>query len=127
MMSGIRGKDTRPEVRVRSYLHRMGFRFRLHARGLPGRPDIVLRRYRTVVFIHGCFWHRHPGCRFAYTPKSNLPFWQKKFDENVARDLVKTSQLRKLGWRVRVIWECQTRDVSQLARLARDISKGDTC
>jgi DNA mismatch endonuclease, patch repair protein len=126
MMSGIRGKNTKPEVRVRSYLHRAGFRFRLHPRGLPGRPDLVLPRYRTAVFIHGCFWHRHPGCRFAYTPKSNLPFWQKKFDENVARDLVKARELRSQGWRVRVIWECQTRDESQLAKLARAISRGIT-
>jgi DNA mismatch endonuclease, patch repair protein len=126
MMSGIRGKNTKPEVRVRSFLHRAGFRFRLHPRGLPGRPDIVLTRYRTAVFIHGCFWHRHPGCRFAYTPKSNLAFWQKKFGENVARDLVKTRELRKHGWRVRVVWECQTRDELQLAKLARDIRKGDT-
>lgn len=106
-MAGIRGRDTRPERLVRSWLHREGLRFRLHKVGLPGRPDVVLPRYRTVVFVHGCFWHRHPGCSYAATPSSNRSFWQKKFRENVERDRRTASQLRRLGWRVLTIWGCQ--------------------
>lgn len=106
MMSGIRGKNTKPELEVRSYLHRAGLRFRLHAK-LPGKPDLVLPKYRTVVFVHGCFWHRHKGCRFATTPASNAAFWQEKFDANVRRDMLVKKALRKLGWQVQVIWGCQ--------------------
>ena len=106
-MSRIRGKDTTPELVVRSALHRMGFRFRLHKKDLPGRPDIVLSRYRTAVFVHGCFWHRHPGCTKAYTPKSRIHFWQSKFDQNVKRDVAVKDQLERLGWNVVVVWECQ--------------------
>lgn len=119
-MSRIRGGDTIPEKAVRSMLHRMGYRFRLRTRNLPGSPDIVLPRYRTVIFVHGCFWHRHARCRFAYTPKSRVRFWQRKFNANVARDHRVTRALRARGWRVIVVWECQTRDVARLtARLAR--------
>jgi DNA mismatch endonuclease (patch repair protein) len=107
-MSRIRGRDTRPEVTVRSVLHRLGFRFRLHRRDLPGRPDIVLARHRTVVLVHGCFWHRHPRCRFAYSPKTNVHFWNQKFMANVRRDRWDRRRLRGLGWRVVVVWECQT-------------------
>ena len=107
-MSRIRGKDTQPEVRVRSALHRMGYRFRLHRKDLPGKPDIVLPKYSTVVFVHGCFWHRHPGCRFAYTPKSRVEFWQTKFDRNVERHREVELSLKELGWHVVVIWECET-------------------
>ena len=107
MMAGIRSKNTKPELLVRSWLHRQGLRFRLHGAGLPGRPDLVFRKYRSVVFVHGCFWHRHPGCRYATTPSSNAAFWQRKLRENVARDKKRTSQLRSLGWRVLTIWECQ--------------------
>ena len=107
-MSRIRGRNTQPELAVRSALHRAGYRFRLHRKDLPGRPDIVLPKHRTVVFVHGCFWHRHPGCRFAYTPKSRVAFWQKKFDDNVARDRRNVRALRALGWRVITVWECQT-------------------
>lgn len=106
MMSGIRGKDTKPERIVRSFLHRSGLRFRLHAR-LPGKPDVVLPKYRTVVFVHGCFWHRHKGCRYATTPASNTAFWREKFRSNLQRDALVKKQLRKLGWTVRVIWSCQ--------------------
>lgn len=121
MMSGIRGKDTDPELRVRSHLHRAGLRFRLHAKGLPGRPDIVLPRWRTVVFVHGCFWHRHPGCRYAYTPSSNRPFWRSKFAANVERDRRKVRQLRKAGWTVLTVWECRTSS-PQLDHLVRRIT-----
>lgn len=107
-MSRIRGKDTRPELRVRSALHRLGYRFRLNRRDLPGKPDIVLPRYQTVIFVHGCFWHRHPGCRFAYTPKSRVEFWQAKFQRNVERHREVEEELTTLGWRVLVIWECET-------------------
>jgi DNA mismatch endonuclease (patch repair protein) len=106
MMSGIRGRDTKPEKQVRSFLHRAGLRFRLHA-SLPGKPDLVFPKHRAVAFVHGCFWHRHAGCRYATTPSSNVDFWQAKFDANVARDKRVTRQLRKAGWRVLVVWECQ--------------------
>lgn len=106
-MSRIRGKDTAPEKLVRSALHKLGFRFRLHVRNLPGRPDIVLPKHRTVVFVNGCFWHRHPGCRYAYTPKSNVEFWREKFRANVQRDRRQRQRLEELGWRVIVIWECE--------------------
>lgn len=109
MMSAIKGKNTLPERTVRSYLHRSGLRFRLHTTDLPGRPDIVLPRWGCVVFIHGCFWHRHPGCRFATTPASNTRFWKTKFDANVERDRRNTAALRRLGWRVIVVWECSIR------------------
>lgn len=106
-MSRIRSRDTGPELLVRSALHRAGYRFRLHSKDLPGRPDIVLPKYHTVVFVHGCFWHRHKGCRFAYTPKSRVAFWNNKFRGNIERDRRTSTALRKLGWRVVTVWECQ--------------------
>ena len=106
MMSGIRGKDTKPELIVRKHLHAQGFRFRLNVNSLPGRPDLVLPRWRTVVFVHGCFWHRHAGCRFTYTPKSRTDFWQKKFEKNIQRDAAAVLALKKGGWHVIVLWEC---------------------
>ena len=115
-MSRIRGKDTIPECLVRSLLHRMGYRFRLHRRDLPGRPDIVLPGRRTVVLVHGCYWHRHCGCRLAYTPKSNQAFWLAKFHENVNRDKRQYEQLRALGWHVITVWECETKTPSVLAQ-----------
>jgi len=115
-MSRIRGKDTAPERQVRSVLHRAGYRFRLHRKDLPGRPDIVLPKYRTVVFVHGCFWHRHPGCRFAYSPKSRIAFWQKKFDANVERDRRNSRELRRLGWKVVTVWECEAERASRWLR-----------
>lgn len=119
-MSRIKGKDTSPELIVRSVLHSMGYRFRLHVKTLPGRPDVVLPKWRTVIFVHGCFWHRHEGCKFAYTPKSRLEFWLKKFDENVKRDATQRAKLKAAGWKVRVVWECQTADREALRkRLAR--------
>ena len=108
-MSRIRSKDTGPEKVVRSLLHRLGYRFRLHDNALPGRPDIVLAKYRTAIFVHGCFWHRHLGCRYAYSPKSRCDFWLGKFEKNVQNDQHNIHQLIKLGWRVEVIWECQTK------------------
>lgn len=105
-MSRIRGTDTRPEMLVRSALHRMGFRFRLHVHSLPGRPDIVLPRWKAVILVNGCFWHRHRNCCFAYNPKSRVCFWQSKFDATIRRDRSKIKQLRRAGWKVLVIWEC---------------------
>lgn len=115
VMSRIKSRDTQPERAVRSMLHKLGYRFRLHRADLPGRPDLVLSRYRTVIFVHGCFWHRHRGCRLAYTPKSRAPFWQNKFASNVVRDRRVRSQLVKLGWRVITVWECELRSGERLS------------
>jgi len=123
MMSGIRGKNTKPELIVRSFLHRAGLRFRLHAK-LPGKPDLVFPKYRTVVFVHGCFWHRHDGCRYTTTPASNPGFWQKKFAANVRRDMKVRQQLEDLSWRVLVIWACQLNE-SRLKGLVGKIRKGE--
>ena len=114
-MSRIRGSNTKPEVIVRSLLHRMGYRFRLHRADLPGKPDIVLPKHRTVILVHGCFWHRHRGCRYAYTPKSRKAFWSRKFEKNIVRDRSVRRRLRRAGWHVITIWECQTRDLDHLA------------
>lgn len=105
-MSRIRGRDTHPELALRRLLHAAGFRYRLH-QSLPGRPDLVLPKYRAIIFVHGCFWHRHAGCRVANTPKSNVDFWTGKFARNVARDATVESTLRQSGWRVLVVWECE--------------------
>lgn len=106
-MSRIRGRDTGPEIILRSLLHRAGYRFRLHDRKLSGRPDIVLAKYRTAILVHGCFWHRHEGCSNATTPSTRRDFWQAKFDGNVARDQANEERLIDLGWRVIVVWECE--------------------
>jgi DNA mismatch endonuclease (patch repair protein) len=106
MMSGIRGKNTQPELRVRRRMHAAGLRYRIHAKDLPGRPDIVFRRYRTAVFVHGCFWHQHQGCRLAARPATNAGFWSSKLAGNVARDKRVIQQLQANGWLVEVIWEC---------------------
>jgi len=115
-MSRIKGKDTKPELIVRSLLHSMGYRYRLHQKNLPGKPDIVLKKYNAVIFVHGCFWHRHKGCKFAYEPKSRQEFWQRKFLENKARDKKNQSTLGKLGWKVLAIWECETDHIEKLKR-----------
>ncbi|SOC89936.1 T/G mismatch-specific endonuclease [Ensifer adhaerens] len=105
MMSGIRGTNTRPELQVRKALHAAGFRYRLHERKLPGKPDLVLPKYRAVIFVHGCFWHGH-GCHLFRMPSSNSVFWQEKIAGNVARDKVAVDRLRESGWRVATVWEC---------------------
>lgn len=106
MMGAIKGKDTKPEIQLRQYLHAQGFRYRLHRRGLPGSPDLVLKRHSLVIFVHGCFWHRHGKCFYAASPKTRPEFWQQKFEANMARDARVQNELRQLGWRVLVVWEC---------------------
>lgn len=115
-MSRIRSRDTKPELVVRRLLTGMGLRYRLHRAGLPGKPDIVLGPRRLVIFVHGCFWHRHPGCKEATMPVANRPFWQGKLEGNAARDRRHRTALKKLGWRVAVVWECETRKLAQLQR-----------
>jgi DNA mismatch endonuclease (patch repair protein) len=113
-MSLIKSRDTKPEIQVRSLIHRLGYRFRIHRDDLPGTPDIVLPRYRLAVFVHGCFWHRHQNCKYAYCPKSRIEFWNRKFVANVQRDTIAAKKLKKLGWRVVVIWECQLKSPNRL-------------
>jgi DNA mismatch endonuclease (patch repair protein) len=115
MMSRIRGKDTKPEIRVRQVAHALGYRFRLHRRDLPGTPDLVFPGRRKVVFVHGCYWHRHAGCRYAYVPKSNTEFWDAKFLGNVARDESALDSLRRQGWDPLIIWECESADSHTVA------------
>jgi DNA mismatch endonuclease (patch repair protein) len=113
-MAQIKGTDTKPEILVRSMLHRAGYRFRKNVHTLPGKPDIVLPKYKTVIFVHGCFWHRHKGCKQATTPKSNLEFWQKKFERNVSNDRKHARALKKLGWNVVTVWSCQLKKPDRL-------------
>lgn len=119
IMRAVRRAHTKPEVLVRKTMHALGLRFRLHVRSLPGSPDVVLAKHRTAVFVHGCFWHRHPGCRYATTPKTRQDFWVPKFEANVERDARKEAQLRELGWRVLVVWECETKNIEALERRLR--------
>lgn len=127
-MSAIRSGDTKPEMQVRKYLHSQGFRYGLHNHKLPGSPDIVLRKYKTVIFINGCFWHGHEGCKYYRLPKSNIEFWQTKIKRNRQRDIETIEALKTKGWRVITIWECELRTVIQrsetLIQLVKDI-KGD--
>ncbi|MGE4489356.1 MAG: very short patch repair endonuclease [Kiritimatiellales bacterium] len=116
LMSRIHGKNTKPEIFVRSMLHRKGYRFSLHRKDLPGKPDIVLRKYRSVIFVHGCFWHRHKGCKNATEPKTNIEFWQKKFERNVFNDQKHARELRRLGWHVITVWECQLKKPDRVFR-----------
>lgn len=106
-MARIKGSNTRPEIALRKVLHRLGMRYRLHGSGLPGKPDLVFPRYKIVVFVHGCFWHRHSNCSITTTPKTNTAFWVEKFEKNVARDEKNIILLKEAGWRVFVIWECE--------------------
>jgi DNA mismatch endonuclease (patch repair protein) len=113
-MSAIKSKNTKPEIKVRKILHSMGYRFRLHSKDLPGSPDIVLPKYKTVIFVHGCFWHRHENCKYASTPKTRKEFWNKKFKENIKRDLEIQDKIKNLDWRSVVIWECETKNIENL-------------
>jgi DNA mismatch endonuclease (patch repair protein) len=127
-MSRIRGKDTRPELALRKILHSLGLRYRLHGVGLIGKPDIVFSRYKTVIFVHGCFWHRHAGCSIATTPKTNTSFWIEKFNKNVLRDARVVSALENLGWKVIIVWECELNSYSRCLntgkRLVENIRNG---
>jgi DNA mismatch endonuclease (patch repair protein) len=107
IMSAVKQRGTKAEIELRHALHRLGFRYRLNDKRLPGSPDIVLPRYHVVIFVNGCFWHRHPNCSKATMPKSNVDYWRKKFAENVERDMRKESELTELGWRVIVVWQCE--------------------
>ena len=127
MMAGIRGRDTKPEMIVRRAVHALGYRFRLHRRDLPGTPDLVFPRHRMVVFVHGCFWHRHEDCRFCTTPASNADFWTGKFLRNVERDRRVQDELASLGWRVAVVWECQTKQAGELSRSLSDLFSSYGC
>jgi DNA mismatch endonuclease (patch repair protein) len=120
-MSRIRSENTKPEIMLRSQLHRMGFRFRVHHRGLPGRPDIVFPKYRTVVFVHGCFWHQHSGCIESVRPKTNQEYWNHKLDRNMERDRNSIRALRKAGWVVLRFWECEIE--KNVNRVAKQIAK----
>ncbi len=112
-MAAIKGKDTKPEMIVRKYLFSRGLRFRIQVRKLPGNPDIVLPKYKTVIFVNGCFWHGHEGCRYFRLPKSNVEFWKEKIERNVARDFRNEAELKTLGWRVIRVWECEIKTVAQ--------------
>ena len=106
-MSRIQSRNSKPELVVRSALHKAGYRFRLHRKDLPGKPDIVLPKYKTVIFVHGCYWHRHKGCKNTTTPKTNTEFWLNKFKENTKRDIRNQKALTELGWKVVIVWECE--------------------
>ena len=111
-MSAIKSKNTKPEIAVRKLLHSMGYRFRLHRKDLPGSPDIVLPKYKTVIFVHGCFWHRHENCKYASIPKTRKEFWENKFRANVKRDLEIQEKIKIMGWKYVVIWECEIKNKS---------------
>lgn len=124
MMKAVRSKNTKPELAVRSLVHALGFRFRLHRNDLPGTPDLVFPRLRCVIFVHGCFWHRHPACRGTTTPKENAEYWEAKFKQNAERDRVTIRTLRAENWRVLVVWECQTRHEPRLQQKLKRFLKG---
>jgi DNA mismatch endonuclease (patch repair protein) len=114
-MSRVRSVDTKPEMTVRRLVHRMGFRYRLHNRKLPGNPDLVFARLGKIIFVHGCFWHRHGTCKNTRWPKSKLDFWKPKLEQNQRRDLASQKALRKAGWKLLIVWECQLKDQDKLA------------
>ena len=115
IMRRVRGKDTKPEIRVRRHLHGLGYRYRLHARELPGTPDIVFRPRKSAIFVHGCFWHRHQGCKLSRMPKSRVEFWNAKLESNRRRDMRHQKELDRMGWRVLIVWECETKNAEALA------------
>jgi DNA mismatch endonuclease (patch repair protein) len=109
IMARVRGRDTKPEMLVRSLIHRMGFRFRVHRRDLPGNPDIVLPRHHKIIFVHGCFWHGHSGCSRSKRPTTNQAFWDRKLDGNLKRDARFQNELSSMGWKILVVWQCETK------------------
>lgn len=124
VMSRVRSTDTGPEMIVRSVAHACGYRFRLHRKDLPGKPDLVFPKHGAVVFVHGCFWHRHKGCKYATSPKTRKKFWEEKFRRNVERDAANARALRRLGWRVMIVWQCGTKDREKLAARLRRFLEG---
>lgn len=127
-MSRIKGKNTSPELLVRSTLHKLGYRFRLHRNDLPGKPDIVLPKHNQIIFVHGCYWHRHKDCKLAYTPKTRTEFWEDKFSKNVERDKKVLQQLKNLGWKIDVIWECETKNLSSIeTRIGEILLRDKAC
>lgn len=120
-MQNIKSRNTRPEVAVRSICHRLGFRFRISPKDLPGKPDLVFPRLKVCIFVHGCFWHQHAGCKYAYLPKTRVDFWQDKFSKNRSRDSLVQNELTGLGWLVLIIWECELRDCSALTEKLHDL------
>ena len=127
-MAGIRSKNTKPEILVRQWLHRHGYRFRLHRKDIPGTPDVVLPRHQTLIFVHGCFWHHHEGCRYAYPPAARTEWWIVKFEKNRIRDINVMEQLKTSGWHVLVIWECEIKNgsfTSILEKFFRQIEMGN--
>ena len=122
-MSAIKSKNTKPEIAVRKLLHSMGYRFRLHRKDLPGSPDIVLPKYKTVIFVHGCFWHRHENCKYASIPKTRKEFWENKFKSNVKRDADIQEKIKNIGWQSVVIWECEIKNILALNNKLQKIHK----
>ncbi|OHT20224.1 Very short patch repair protein [Sphingomonas haloaromaticamans] len=127
-MGRVRGRDTKPEMVVRRLIHGVGYRYRLQARDLPGRPDIVFRKRKKAIFVHGCFWHRHPdpSCKLARLPKTRLDFWLPKLEGNRKRDIANVKRLEEMGWQVLLVWECELRDREQLKNVLRRFIEGDT-
>lgn len=125
IMSSVKSKDTKPEIVVRKLLHSMGYRFRLHREDLPGTPDIVLPKYKKVIFVHGCFWHGHEGCPRAKLPKTNMEFWGVKITKNMTRDAEAMKILSRTGWKSLVIWTCEIKDLEQLTKKIRDFLSND--
>lgn len=126
LMARVRREHTEPELVVRRLLYRLGYRYRLHRRDLPGTPDVCFPGRKKAIFVHGCFWHRHPGCRRASTPKTRTSFWSEKFAQNVARDRRKLAELRRLGWHTLVIWECETENPAELIGVLSAFLSGET-
>ena len=124
-MGRVKNKDTKPEVHVRSIVHRMGFRFRKNKKNLPGHPDIVLPKYRKIIFIHGCFWHGHKNCKRAKRPSSNSKFWDTKLNRNIERDKINIAKLSSMGWHTMVIWQCQVKDEEHLKERIKEFITSD--
>lgn len=126
-MALIRGKDTVPELALRKAIHALGMRYRLHAKDIPGKPDLVFSRFRTALFVHGCFWHRHEGCKVATTPKSNTDFWVEKFRKNIDRDARTIQALESMGWKVIVVWECEVLTSAKAEATAKRVAEVIKC
>ena len=122
-MAAIKSKDTKPEIAVRKLLHSLGYRFRLHRKDLPGSPDIVLPKYKTVIFVHGCFWHRHENCKYATSPKTREEFWENKFNANIKRDLEVQKEIKNIGWKSIILWECEINKKNILDKKIKEIEK----